>query len=134
MAQTAIGVVKTKDATSREVRLQTYTTVANRLNQIIEDLGNQGFDASDVTAVQQKFNSTVNRYLDDAQNYKTAMDDLVTLDCAKDPVGFTASLQQARSLRAQLGGDVDAIKTGLKDVTKSLDDVKKYLPKPKANV
>jgi hypothetical protein len=133
VAQTAIGAAKTKDSTGREVRLQAYINVANRLNQIIENLSIQGFDASDITAVQQKFNDTINRYLNDAQNYKTAMDDLVIIDCAKDPTGFAATLQQARTLRNQLSGDVTGIKNNFKDVEKSLNDVKKYLPKAKAN-
>jgi hypothetical protein len=132
LAQTAIGVVKTKDSTAREVRTQQYSNIAVRLNQIVENLGNQGFDASDISAFQQRFDSDVNRYLGDVSNYKTTMDDLVNMDCVKDPSGFSASLTIARSLRTQLAGDVSAIKTSFKDVEKSLEDVKKYLPKSKA--
>jgi hypothetical protein len=131
LAQTAIGVVKTKDSTAREVRTQAYTNMAVRLNQIVENLGNQGFDASDVSSAQQKFNTNINRYLSDAQNYKTTMEDLVNMDCGKDPAGFSASLTMARSLRSQLAGDVTAIKDSFKDVSKVLNDVKKYLPKSK---
>jgi hypothetical protein len=129
LAQTALGVTKTKDASARQIRSQAYINIATRLNNIVENLSNQRFDVSDLGSSQTKLNLAMNKYLDDVMNYKTTMDDLVDIDCNKNPAGFEYTLLEARSLRATLASDISNIKTNFSIVSKSLDTMKQTVKK-----
>lgn len=127
LAQSAVGQLRTKDTKTRVARNQAYTTLATRLNNIVINLGNQGFNASDLFAKQKQLNDAINKYLATAMDYKTAVDDLVNMDCKSDPAGFEATLSQVRSHRTQLAADGAAIKSQLKPLIDSLNAVKRSL-------
>lgn len=127
LAQSAVGQLRTKDTKARVARNQAYTTLATRLNNIVINLGNQGFNASDLFAKQKQFNDAINKYLVTAMDYKTAVDDLVNMDCKADPAGFDATLSLVRSHRAQLATDGAAIKSQLKPLIDSLNAVRSSL-------
>jgi hypothetical protein len=99
LAQTAINDRRTKDTKAAAIRLQNY------------------------------FVASINSYLTDAGKYKTAMDDLVIMDCKSDPAGFKASLTEARQLRTQLNTDVSNIKKNLANLQKSLANARQALIK-----
>jgi hypothetical protein len=127
LAQTAVGQLRTKDTKARVARNQAYTTLATRLNNIVINLGNQGFNASELFAKQKQLNDAINKYLATAMDYKTAVDDLVNMDCKSDPAGFEATLSLVRSHRAQLASDGAAIKAQLKPLIDTLNTVKHSL-------
>lgn len=127
LAQSAVGQLRTKDTKVRVQRNQAYTTLAGRLNNVVINLGNQGVNASDLHAKQRQFNAAVNKYLVTAMDYKTAVDDLVNMDCRADTSGFEATLLTVRSLRTQLAQDAAAIKDQLPPLINSLSDMKKSL-------
>lgn len=127
LAQSAIGQLRTKDTRVRVQRNQIYTTLAGRLNNVVINLGNQGVNASDLHAKQKHFNDAINKYLATAMEYKTAVDDLVNMDCRSDTAGFEATLMVVRSLRTQLSQDAGAIKGQLTPLVNSLSDMKKTL-------
>lgn len=127
LAQSAVGQLRTKDTKVRVSRNQAYTTLATRLNNIVINLGNQGVNASELHAKQKVFNDSINKYLSTAMEYKTAVDDLVNMDCKSDTAGFEATLSQVRSLRTQLGKDGEAIKAQLTPLIESLNNMKKSL-------
>lgn len=130
LAQNAVGQIRTKDTKTRVQRNQAYTTLASRLNRVVINLGNQGVNTSDLFAKQKLFNEAVNKYLSTSMTYKTAVDDLVNMDCKTDPAGFEATLSQVRSLRAQLAKDGEAIKAQLNPLIDSLNSTKKKLSSP----
>lgn len=127
LAQSAIGQLRTKDTKVRVSRNQAYTTLATRLNSLVINLGNQGVNASELYAKQKLFNEAINQYLTSAMAYKTAVDDLVNMECKSDTVGFEATLSTVRSLRSQLARDGEAIKAQLNPLIDSLSAVKKNL-------
>ena len=127
LAQSAVGQLRTKDTKVRVSRNQAYTTLATRLNNVVINLGNQGVNASDLYAKQKLFNEAINQYLTTAMSYKTAVDDLVNMECKSDTAGFEATLSAVRSLRSQLAKDGEAIKAQLTPLLDSLNTVKKNL-------
>jgi len=127
LAQTAVNDRKTKDTKAAAIRLDTYNELVKRLTFLVDNLSAQGNDASELMNAQSYFVASINSYLTDAQNYKTAMDDLVVMDCKADPVGFKATLEEARKDRAKLIPDVAAIKNNLSNLQKSLANARQDL-------
>jgi len=127
LAQNAIGQLRTKDTKVRVTRNQAYTGLANRLNAVVINLGNQGVNASELFAKQKQFNESINKYLATSMEYKTAVDDLVNMDCKADTNGFESTLATVRSLRTQLAAEAGAIKAQLGPLIDALTNVKKQL-------
>jgi hypothetical protein len=129
LAQTAINDRRTKDTKAAGIRLQTYNELVKRLTFLVDNLSGQGSDASELLNAQNYFVASINSYLTDAGKYKTAMDDLVIMDCRTDPAGFKASLIEARQLRGQLNTDVTNVKKNLSNLQKSLGNARQNLIK-----
>jgi hypothetical protein len=129
LAQTAINDRRTKDTKAAAVRLQAYNELVKRLTFLVDNLSSQGSDASGLLNAENYFVASINSYLADAGKYKTAMDDLVVMDCKTDPAGFKASLSEARQLRGQLNTDVSNVKKNLSNLQKTLADSRQILIK-----
>lgn len=127
LAQNALGDRKTKDTKAAAIRLQTYNELVRRLTFLVDNLSSQGDDASRLLNAENYFVASINNYLNDAENYKVDMDDLVIMDCQDDPSGFQATLNDARTMRAKLGPDVAAIKGNLTNLQKTLGDSRQAL-------
>jgi hypothetical protein len=127
LAQSAVNDRRTKDVKAAAIRLQTYNELVQRLTFLVDNLSSQGNDASQLLNAQNYFVATINNYLSDAENYKTAMDDLVNMDCKADPAGFRATLEEARTLRAKTGTDVAAVKNNLSNLQKNLASARQAL-------
>ena len=122
-AQTKLKAVKTKDDSATSKRQNTYTNLSEKLNGIVVNLQRQGIDTTKLAESQNNFNTVINAYLADMQNYKTTLDDAVTVQCSEDPTGFYASVLEARQLRIKLMAEEQAIKAATPAVTKAVDDV-----------
>lgn len=127
LAQTALGDRKTKDTKAAAIRLQTYNELVRRLTFLVDNLSSQGNNAQELLNAQSYFVASINNYLNDAENYKVDMDDLVIMDCKSDPAGFRASLTDARTMRAKLGPDVAAVKGNLGNLQKALGNARQEL-------
>ena len=127
LAQTAVNDRKNKDSKAAAIRLQTYNELVKRLTFLVDNLSSQGDDASQLLNAQNYFVASINSYLSDAETYKVAMDDLVTMDCKADPAGFRASLIEARTLRAKLATDATAVKGNLTNLQKNLANARQGL-------
>jgi hypothetical protein len=132
LAQTALTPIRAKEAGARNTRTQTYTVLATRLSNMVQNLGSQSTDASALISAQKLFNDSVNRYIADAQYYRTAMDDLVAVDCTSDAPGFMATLLDARAYRAKLATDVAAIKATVPPLQNALNTTEQAIIKKKA--
>src|SRR5665213_2613193 len=120
LAQEAVNNTRTKDVRAAAIRLQTYNDLVQRLTFLVDNLSSQGNDASALLNAQNYFVASINNYLVDAENYKTAIDDLVNMDCKNDPAGFQATPNEARTDRTKTGTDVTAIKNNLSNLQKNL--------------
>jgi hypothetical protein len=129
LAQTAINDRRTKDTKAASIRLQTYNELVKRLTFLVDNLSSQGSDASELLNAENYFVNSINTYLADAGKYKTAMDDLVVMDCKTDPAGFKASLTEARQLRTQLNTEAANVKKNLSNLQKSLANARQNLIK-----
>jgi hypothetical protein len=127
LAQTGLQDIKTKDATAAEKRFQAYSALASQLAITIDHLERQGIDTTKLKIQQTTFKGAINKYLSDAANYKSAMDDVVVMDCKNDTAGFEATLLSARQLRTQLAADASAIKAEVPAITKAIEETKQSL-------
>lgn len=129
LSQSAIADVKTKDIKAAAIRFDAYNGLAKQLSYLVDNLSSQGVDASSLLDAQNKFVGAINQYLVDASDYRTAIDDAVTVDCKADPAGFKASLLDARSLRSKLASDVAAVKSSSNIVRSALSKERQILIK-----
>jgi hypothetical protein len=129
LAQSAIAEVKTKDTKAAAIRFDAYSSLAKQLSYLVDNLSGQSVDASVLLDAQNKFVGAINTYLVDASNYKTAIDDAVTVECRQDPAGFRATLLEARRLRGQLTSDVAAVKATTSDLRKAISTERQILIK-----
>lgn len=127
LAQQAINERRTKDTKAAATRLQTYNELVKRLTFLVDNLSAQGNDASKLLAAQNYFVASINNYLVDAEAYKTAVDDVVNVDCKNDQAGFMASLAEARTLRTKTGQDVAGVKGNLSNLQKELSSARQAL-------
>ena len=127
VAQTGIQQIKIKDTAAANTRRETYTKLATRLSTIIDRLERQSINTTALKTAQDAFTRAINQYLKNAISYKTAMDDIVIMDCAKDPLGFEATLLSTRQLRARLSSDTARVKTAVPLLTQELDKAKQEL-------
>lgn len=123
-AQVKLKAIKVKDDNSTKQRQQTYKNFSERLNGIVVNLQRQGVEEAKLVEAQNKFNTDINTYLADLQNYKTDLDDAVTVQCAEDPTGFYASILEARRLRIKIMADEQAVKATTPVVTQAANAVK----------
>jgi hypothetical protein len=129
LAQSPLIDVRTKTTKAAAVRLQAYNGLTKRLSFLVDNLSSQGIDPTELSNAQNTFVAAINTYLNDAENYKTALDDSITVDCKNDPSGFMASVLDARKWRAQLGPDVVAVKATQSTLRKALSDERQLLIK-----
>lgn len=133
LAQDAANNVRTKDTKEAAIRLQAYNDLVQRLTFLVDNLSSQGQDASTLMNAQSYFVASINNYLVDDETYKTAMDDLVNMNCQSDPAGFAATLSEARTDRAKAGSDVAAVKANVANLQKALAAARQALITKKVN-
>jgi hypothetical protein len=127
--QKVVAALKTKDDKILTTRHDFYTSSANKLNYIVDSLKKQGISSTALESAGQPFGVAVNKYLADAQAYKTAMEDLTAMDCAKDTTGFRATILSAQQLRAGLANDVKKVNSTFTQIKDAVEQIKTKLPK-----
>ncbi len=101
--------------TSRE---KVYTNLLARLGTLHEKLEDKGIDTATFEAQIKELETMIDTFHTDLAKYKEAVADLAAMDCAADPDAFKASLEAARTLRAQVAKDGQAIRAYLSDTIK----------------
>lgn len=130
--QKVLVALKDKDAKVLTARHDTYTNSVDKLNFIIKNLKSRNINSTAMEISRQQFIVATNKYIADAGNYKTALDDLAQLDCSKDLTGFKATILSARQLRSQLAVDVKNVKATYTQVKSAVDLAKQALSASKA--
>jgi hypothetical protein len=132
-AQDILSKVKSKDNTTAEKRKQTYTELSAKVSSVTDILQKKGIDTTALKNAKDEYNSAANQYLIDSDSYKTAIEDVVSIDCKSDPAGFEATLVSSRQLRAKLATDSSQIKNKISEITKILASAKEELNKKGVN-
>ena len=126
-AQPALIKVKARSLKADENRSKAYSGLMKRLGTIITLLEKQGVDTAELKSLKGQLETAIAQYNKDAESYRTALGDIVTMRCAADPAGFKATLETIREQRLQLGKDAVAIRNLLPELKQALTDAKKAL-------
>ena len=126
-AQSVLIKVKVRSLKADENRSKAYGGLIKRLGTIITLLEKQGVDTTELKSLKGQLEAAIAQYNKDAESYRTALGDIVTMRCAVDPAGFKATLETTREQRLQLGKDAVAIRNLLPKLKQALDDAKKAL-------
>lgn len=129
VSQSALGALKAKDATSADNRRRIYEDLATQLANFVNDLSLQKISLSDLNSAKENYFQAANKYLADAQIYRTALSDAYSMDCAADPLGFKASLSEVRSLRSVLAQDSINIKAAKDQLKSAFNNVQQTIIK-----
>lgn len=99
-------------------RGQVYSNLVDRLTKLSDKLEDKGLDTAALDANIETLQEKIDNFNTNLVNYKLAVADLASMDCAVDPDGFKASLEEARTLRQTLrqsGQDIkDFVKASIK--------------------
>jgi small-conductance mechanosensitive channel len=126
-AQVKLKSIQDKDTMMATSRHDAYAELSTQLNKLIDNLEQQNTDDIELKSAAGKFNSAISKYTEDATSYKASLDDLMAMNCKTDPIGFEATLLNARELRAQLSKDAEDIKAVSTSVTEKLATTKEAL-------
>jgi hypothetical protein len=108
-AQKRLKNIADQDEAKAAKRKQVYTNISARLAKVSDGLSRKGVDITDLTKLQQQFNTSANQYLIDASDYESSLDDLSQMDCSSDPAGFEVTLMSARQLRIKMASDTGQV-------------------------
>jgi len=109
-AQTVVKGVENKVNGALSSRYKAYDNLNSHLTDIIAKLKAAGLDTTELTSEQTILATKIATFKTAAAAYKQALDDTKALDCATDPTGFKASLENARNLRTTLSKDLTDIR------------------------
>ncbi|HSX27616.1 MAG TPA: hypothetical protein VLG25_02440 [Patescibacteria group bacterium] len=127
----AQGIVKSTSVRIKGVetsRKQVYTNLVNRLTKMSTQLKDQGLDTTTLDSQIDELKTKIATFETDMSSYQQAISDLQEMNCMADPTGFKASLEAARTARAQVLSDSVAIKDYVKNTIKpTLEDLHKQL-------
>jgi hypothetical protein len=99
-------------------RAQVYENLLSRLTRLSEKLKTHDVDTAEFDAQITELTVMIETFNTNLESYKQAVDDLANMDCATDTEGFQASLEAARTERAETAESSKAIRTFLSDTVK----------------
>lgn len=117
-AQGRLSSVKSKQGSVLATRQKLHNNMTERLDKLVVGLSARSLDVTKLKAEVETFKTLTASFELSYTEYQTAVDDLVTMDCASDPEGFQASLEDARTKLGQAREHAAALKIHLKDVIK----------------
>lgn len=94
-------------------RTTVYTSLLERLENLGERLKLAGVDTTEYDKQVAELSTKVNTFSQHLEEYSQAVSDMVGMDCAADPEAFQASLEAARTARAELIKEAKEIRTYL---------------------
>lgn len=88
-----------------------YQEVSEKLAGLITRVGDQGGDITKLKQAKDAYDAKVVAYKTQLGTYQQALADVQAMDCTVDAAGFKASLETARSTRAELAKSAADIRT-----------------------
>ena len=119
----SLAQLHASDALLRVNRGQIYESMGTKLmNSFNNRLNNNSLDNKGLVAVAGSYQTALATFRTDYQAYEQQLSALIKIDCAKDPVGFHASLEQARLKRATVRTDVLRLHQYIDDYRSAVND------------
>ncbi len=113
-------------------RTQVYANLSDRLTKLNDRLKGANVDTAELEAQITQLNTLIDAFNANLEAYRLSVSDIAEMDCAVDPVSFQASLESARTARAETADSATAIRTYLTETIKpSLAELKASFAKNK---
>ena len=109
-AQTKLATIENGSDQIIRDRINIYTYVQEELQAIKLRMMRQGADASEADLLTGQIQQSLNVFTIQANNYGTALDDVVNVNCQQNPEEFEAGLVVMRLNRAKLLDDATNLK------------------------
>ena len=108
--------LKASDALLRVNRGQAYESLSSRLMDTFNSrLSGNGLDSKGMSSVTTEYTKTLNAFRTAYQAYERQLTTAIRIDCAKDPSGFHAAVQDARTKRNAVHTQVLALHQRIDD-------------------
>lgn len=119
-AQALVTAAQKKATTAGDNRVKIYGEISTKVDALITKLKTAGADTTELESLQTQLKTKITTFTTDAASYKQSLEDLAALDCVSDPTAFKATLETARTQRAQLAKDAADVRTQLGLISKAL--------------
>jgi hypothetical protein len=99
-------------------RTQVYENLLDRLTKLSEKLQTHDVDTTEFDAQITELTTMIETFNTNLASYEQAVSDLADMDCAADPTAFQASLEAARTERAETAESAKTIRAFLSETVK----------------
>jgi hypothetical protein len=119
----SLNQLHASDALLRVNRGQIYESVGGKLMSSFNSrLNNNGLDNKGLVVVTNEYQTALTMFRADYQSYEQQLSTTIKSDCIKDPVGFHAALEDARTKRATVHNDVVHLNQYIDDYRSAVND------------
>lgn len=119
----SLNQLHASDALLRVNRGQIYESVGTKLMSSFNSrLSNNGLDNKGLVAVTDEYQTALTTFRNDYQSYEQQLSLTIKADCIKDPSGFHASLEDARTKRSTVHTDVTHLNQYIDDYRSAVND------------
>lgn len=101
-AQNRIQQLQTRQNAAIENRQELYLRVSSRLTEIVQKLQAANVDTTELEVAVDEMTSTITESLNFIEEYTQSLADISDMDCAADPQGFKALLDNSRKNRVEI--------------------------------
>ncbi|NCS83042.1 hypothetical protein GW746_01335 [Candidatus Saccharibacteria bacterium] len=111
------------DALLRVNRGQVYEALSTKLmDRFNARLSNNQLDNKATVSVSTSYNSALNIFRSNYKAYEERLSDTLKMDCSADPSGFYWAIDDARSKRERVHGDVQRLHRLIDDYRSAVND------------
>ncbi len=127
-AQTVVERLQTNLDTVIANRRTGYNSITEKLQAIMTRLASTDVDTTQLSTAITDAETQITALISSVQSYQTTLSDLAAMDCQADPTGFRAVLAEARTQRASIVTESQALKTFItENVRTTLQQIKDQL-------
>ncbi len=124
-AQKVVGGVNNRLGNVKTRRDAAYDNTVHHLTELVTKLKAHEINTTDLEKQIAELQTKITTFKTDIAKYQEAAGDLADMDCTADPDGFKASLDQGRTLRAQVVTDAQAVHSYIQDpIKKTLQTIR----------
>ena len=121
--KSTLNQLHASDALLRVNRGQLYDAVATKLmNNFNSRLGNNSLDNKGLIVVTSSYQTALTAFRNDYQSYEKQLSNVLRIDCSKQPTDFHAALEDARTKRTKVHGDVLRLNQYIDDYRSAVSD------------
>lgn len=116
------------------IQEQRYDGLLSKLAELVPGLQAAGIDTAAFEQQINELQTKMSAFYTALDEFEVAVHDLAAMDCAADPDGYKASLEEARTLRAKVLEASHAVRTHLQSVIKpALQTIRQQLASSQNN-